>query len=604
MKAAVGQSKLAGASRPAVALGAGVLLQRKCACGAPTASLTDECAECAGTKGIQTKLTIGASNDPLEREADRVADRVAHGSAALTTARVPVRVQRSAQHASTGQSGAPASVDRVLASPGAPLAPALRQDMERSFGHDFSQVRVHADAAAAQSARDVRAHAYTAGSHIVFGASQFAPATSAGRHLLAHELTHVLQQSAHSAGPGMGGNATVMRKGFESTVEICHRVLETRKFDVQNGGLRVVIAANSPDKSVPNCGDFTFGVSLNRSEDWWPDKEVGTCEASTGGNRVFTFGNLPSGTYYLTIWRSFDNPNCCLEGDIMVFDEAAASDSEGCHRAKDLSTMDIVHGALDLAGFIPVLGAIPDGINAGIYVVEGDWANAGLSAVAMVPAWGDGVKLVAMGGKSAIRVTTKAAIKLGPKGIAEGLKEVKAVSKAAKLTEEAGKAAKLEKELAQQLSKEAAGKLEREAAQKLEKEAAEKAAAKEKPGAKKEKPPEPEGKAKEKEKTKEKEKEKDTKKKGPKCSAVEIELMNKALHVFCDKPRSCSMQGDTCASATAKVAAGYGCIDGRVVLQQKCFSPGDPKYETHMKQIAQAYAALRNCEAVVLAKCS
>lgn len=476
MKASSKQSNVAKPSSVSVGLGAGLLLQRKCACGAPTASLTEECAECAGTKGIQTKLAIGASNDPLEREADRVADRVANGPTGLTTARAPLRVQRSAQQASAARGNAPASVDRVLASPGARLAPALRQDMERSFGHDFSQVRVHADAAAAQSARDVRAHAYTAGSHIVFGASQFAPATSAGRHLLAHELTHVLQQSAHTASSGMGGNATIMRKGFESTVEICHRVLETRKFEVQNGGLRVVIAANSPDKSVPNCNDFNFGVSLNRSEDWWPDKEVGTCEASTGGTRVFTFGNLPAGTYYLTIWRTFDNPNCCLEGDIMVFDEAAANDSEGCHRAKDLSTMDIVHGALDLAGFIPVLGAIPDGINAGIYVVEGDWANAGLSAVAMVPAWGDGVKLVSMAGKSTIRVTAKAAIKLGPKGIAEGLKEVKAVSKAAKLTEEAGKAAKVEKEVAQQVGKEAAEKLEKEAAQKLEKEAAEKAA--------------------------------------------------------------------------------------------------------------------------------
>lgn len=63
------------------------------------------------------------------------------------------------------------------------------------------------------------------------------------------------------------------------------------------------------------------------------------------------------------------------------------------------------------------------------------------------------------------------------------------------------------------------------------------------------------------------------------------------------------MQGDTCASATAKVAAGYGCVDGRKKLQQKCFSPGDPGYKNHMMQIAQAYAALRNCQKVMAAKC-
>ena len=120
--------------------------------------------------------------------------------------------------------------------------------------------------------------------------------------------------------------------------------------------------------------------------------------------------------------------------------------------------IDIVHGALDIAGFIPVLGAIPDGINAAIYVVEGDWANAGLSAVAMVPAWGDGVKLGAIAGKSAIKISQKAAIKLGEEGIAKGLKEVKAASKATQ---------KFEKVAAEKLEKEAAEKLEKEAAEKL-----------------------------------------------------------------------------------------------------------------------------------------
>lgn len=55
---------------------AGLLLQRKCACGSPTASLTGECAECKSKKRLQTKLTVGASNDPLEQEADRVAEQV------------------------------------------------------------------------------------------------------------------------------------------------------------------------------------------------------------------------------------------------------------------------------------------------------------------------------------------------------------------------------------------------------------------------------------------------------------------------------------------------------------------------------------------------
>ena len=94
---------------------------------------------------------------------------------------------------------APASVARVLVDSGRPLAPAFQQDMEQRFGHDFSRVRVHSGGAAGQSAQDINAHAYTVGHDIVFGAGQFAPETSGGQRLIAHELTHVVQQTGVSA---------------------------------------------------------------------------------------------------------------------------------------------------------------------------------------------------------------------------------------------------------------------------------------------------------------------------------------------------------------------------------------------------------------------
>jgi hypothetical protein len=82
------------------------------------------------------------------------------------------------------------------------LDPGLRQDIETRFGHDFSGVRLHADADAEQSATDVNAQAYTMGHDIVFGAGRFKPETQEGQRLLAHELTHVIQQSgATAAGP-------------------------------------------------------------------------------------------------------------------------------------------------------------------------------------------------------------------------------------------------------------------------------------------------------------------------------------------------------------------------------------------------------------------
>ncbi|GAA1135886.1 hypothetical protein GCM10009583_01990 [Ornithinicoccus hortensis] len=227
-----------------------------------------------------------------------------------------------------------------------------------------------------------------------------------------------------------GPAVTVMRRLlFESTIEIRRRLLESRRFRVTAGGLRIVVLPSPVDSSVPNARDFSFGVTLTREYDWWPDDEIGTCEAMTGGPRTFAFANLPSGTYYLTIWRTFDHPHCPLLGDVLVFDEAVAADSAGCQRDHDMTALEVVHLALDAAGFIPVLGAVPDGVNAAIYAVEGDWPNAGLSAVAMVPAWGDGVKLGVVAGRSSIKISEKAAFRLGEEGIAKGLKEVKAASR-------------------------------------------------------------------------------------------------------------------------------------------------------------------------------
>lgn len=101
-------------------------------------------------------------------------------------------LQRSALRST--QEMAPPIVHEVLRSTGRPLDPATRADMEPRFGHDFSRVRVHADAKAAESARAVNALAYTVGRDIVFDAGRFAPDMAEGRALLMHELAHVVQQ--------------------------------------------------------------------------------------------------------------------------------------------------------------------------------------------------------------------------------------------------------------------------------------------------------------------------------------------------------------------------------------------------------------------------
>jgi hypothetical protein len=146
--------------------------------------------------GLQTKLKVNEPGDIYEQEADRIADQVLTAPLHSDVSGAPIRIQHFSGQTNGQTAAAPASVDVALSDPGRPLKPALRQDMEQRFGHDFSRVRVHNAAAAERSARDVSAFAYTVGENIVFGAGRYAPGTSEGQRLLAHELTHVIQQSA------------------------------------------------------------------------------------------------------------------------------------------------------------------------------------------------------------------------------------------------------------------------------------------------------------------------------------------------------------------------------------------------------------------------
>jgi hypothetical protein len=157
---------------------------------------------------IQTKLKIGAIDDPLEHEADRVADKVMRTPNLAVSPAVGLpqisrkcadceeeeKVQKKAAGSRSLAAEAPASVHEVLGSPGQPLDAATRAYFEPRFGEDFSEVRVHLGASAERSAQEIGANAYTSGHNLVFAAGRFAPGTDEGRLLMAHELTHVVQQ--------------------------------------------------------------------------------------------------------------------------------------------------------------------------------------------------------------------------------------------------------------------------------------------------------------------------------------------------------------------------------------------------------------------------
>ena len=129
-------------------------------------------------------------------------------------------MQRAAVNTSP-TSAVPPIVHDVLSSPGQPLDAGTRAFMEPRFGHDFSQVRVHMDARAAESARAVNALAYTVGRDVVFGKGEYEPGTSEGKRLMAHELTHVVQQGGVISGPlnGIGSSTSASEQEATSMVE-------------------------------------------------------------------------------------------------------------------------------------------------------------------------------------------------------------------------------------------------------------------------------------------------------------------------------------------------------------------------------------------------
>ena len=94
--------------------------------------------------------------------------------------------------------------DVVNSGGGSPLAPDVQDEMQGRLGHDFSDVRVHNDSKAHESAQSVNAHAYTVGSNVVFQRDKYDPGSAEGKTMLAHELTHVVQQRS---GPVDGSSA-------------------------------------------------------------------------------------------------------------------------------------------------------------------------------------------------------------------------------------------------------------------------------------------------------------------------------------------------------------------------------------------------------------
>ena len=166
---------------------------------------------------LQPKLAISNTGDSCEQEADHIADNVMRMAVPPSRDAKPITISEhsraahsSGEHgdANNGEAlqgqkqgsadfdpfGASTAVHEVLSRPGQPLDSATRSFFEPRFGHNFGDVRVHPDGRAEDAARGIRAHAFTVGSHVVFGPGQHGAHAQQPTRLLAHELTHVVQQ--------------------------------------------------------------------------------------------------------------------------------------------------------------------------------------------------------------------------------------------------------------------------------------------------------------------------------------------------------------------------------------------------------------------------
>lgn len=181
---------------------------------------------------VRAELPVGPPGGVLEQEADTVAENVSRQGAAIPVASAAprhrtevVNAHRPCLESEEGQVSQPLDTsarrargvaEQIMRMPsvavggtsrstgtrasvpvgdGQPLPNSVRSHFESRFGRDFRGVRVHTDACAAQTAQDLEADAYTIGRHVVFGEGQFAPHAEQGQRLLAHELTHVVQQA-------------------------------------------------------------------------------------------------------------------------------------------------------------------------------------------------------------------------------------------------------------------------------------------------------------------------------------------------------------------------------------------------------------------------
>ena len=289
---------------------------------------------------VQPSLVVGPEDDAYERQADRVADGVMRtisgGARVQALAGAAGTVQRQANGAEEEEQSAGdslrAQIEALLAvggvrakSPAGVHAPRggfvsklgasagggqalpqpVRTEMETAFGADFGSVRLHTDGSAAAMSREINAHAFTYGRDIYFDSGKFDPSTADGKHLLAHELTHTLQQGGavrrmtvtrnSRTALGCGGFDVVWTFTLgsaapeEGYIVQRVRVLETMKDCPSN----ISYLEITPKKEYWEAWKVHKGdtVDWTTTRDGWTDEATHPAEPSKSGTRA-QLGNI------------------------------------------------------------------------------------------------------------------------------------------------------------------------------------------------------------------------------------------------------------------------------------------------------------------------
>ena len=290
----------------------------------------------------QTKLAVGTVGDKYEQEADKVADQVMamplsgqttqqgtqqanpllhseEESLTANTVQAKALSNGSCASAPSGeqgenedeqlvqkkeQAGSPNSINpqfsaqlQQSAASGKKLPSNTRQDMEARFGHSFSQVRIHTDQQAVAMTQQVNAEAFATGNHIYLNAGRYQPESSSGQRLLAHELTHVLQQRKGSE--KMVGSQPISNVAPATLQRYELKGFPTAKEALMHSAIATAIATVSSCDYLNWLGKLLIKTALRRMRyDFVPD--LGLCG--------WTF---PASWYIEVGEQAFDHSSCC-----------------------------------------------------------------------------------------------------------------------------------------------------------------------------------------------------------------------------------------------------------------------------------------------------